>query len=148
MLNTLLCPAVPVVVMSEPTTTSQVGGLVHQPQSEPKKRRQTKRREESLGRGFGSAGPDQAERGEKGRKRRGSGYGLSDRMPLGKHPDLDAIAARQLLSLPRSGRLRPLDVNRAWKLAAADHHPDRGGELERMQALNNARDLLLGRTPN
>jgi hypothetical protein len=133
--------------MSEPTT-SQVGGLVHQPQPEPKKRRQAKRREESLGRGFGSAGPDQAERGEKGRKRRGSGYGLSDRMPLGKHPDLDAIAARQLLSLPRSGRLRPLDVNRAWKLAAADHHPDRGGELERMQALNNARDLLLGRTPN
>jgi hypothetical protein len=147
MLNTPLCPAVPVVVMSEPTT-SQVGGLVHQPQPEPKKRRQAKRREESLGRGFGSAGPDQAERGEKGRKRRGSGYGLSDRMPLGKHPDLDAIAARQLLSLPRSGRLRPLDVNRAWKLAAADHHPDRGGELERMQALNNARDLLLGRTPN
>jgi len=147
MLNTPLCPAVPVVVMSEPTT-SQVGGLVHQPQPDPKKRRQAKRREESLGRGFGSAGPDQAERGEKGRKRRGSGYGLSDRMPLGKHPDLDAIAARQLLSLPRSGRLRPLDVNRAWKLAAADHHPDRGGELERMQALNNARDLLLGRTPN
>ena len=147
MLNTPLCPAVPVVVMSEPTT-SQVGGLVHQPQPEPKKRRQAKRLEESLGRGFGSAGPDQAERGEKGRKRRGSGYGLSDRMPLGKHPDLDAIAARQLLSLPRSGRLRPLDVNRAWKLAAADHHPDRGGELERMQALNNARDLLLGRTPN
>jgi len=148
MLNTPLCPAVPVVAMPKPTTTSQVGGLVHQPQPDPKKRRQAKRRDDGMGRGFGSAGPDQAERGEKGRKRRGSGYGLSDRMPLGKHPDLDAIAARQLLNLPRSGRLRAVEVNRAWKLAAADHHPDRGGELERMQALNNARDLLLGRTPN
>jgi hypothetical protein len=36
-------------------------------------------------------------------------------------------------------------VTRAWKLSAADHHPDRGGQLDTMQAVNTARDLLLGR---
>jgi curved DNA-binding protein CbpA len=36
-------------------------------------------------------------------------------------------------------------VNQAWKRAAAEHHPDRGGVHATMQAINGARDLLLGR---
>jgi hypothetical protein len=80
-----------------------------------------------------------------GRRKRGTGLSAADRSPLGKAPDLDAIIARQRLGLPLAGRLRPADVTRAWKLAAADHHPDRGGRLDTMQAVNTARDLLLGR---
>jgi hypothetical protein len=53
--------------------------------------------------------------------------------------------ARQRLGLPLAGRLREDEVTRAWKRAAADHHPDRGGHLGTMQAVNTARDLLLGR---
>lgn len=83
--------------------------------------------------------------GAHSRGRRGSGLSAADRSPLGKAPDLDAIIARQRLGLPLSGRLREADVSRAWKLAAADHHPDRGGRLDAMQAVNTARDLLLGR---
>ena len=80
-----------------------------------------------------------------GRRKRGTGLSAADRSPLGKAPDLDAIIARQRLGLPLAGRLRQADVTRAWKLAAADHHPDRGGRLDTMQAVNTARDLLLGR---
>jgi hypothetical protein len=65
--------------------------------------------------------------------------------PLGKHPDLDAILARQRLHLPRSGRLCQAEVNQAWKRCAAEHHPDRGGSHHNMQLVNGARDLLLGR---
>ena len=65
--------------------------------------------------------------------------------PLGKHPDLDAIVARQRLHLPLSGRITEVDVTRAWKAAAGEHHPDRGGEHDTMQLVNGARDLLLGR---
>ncbi len=53
--------------------------------------------------------------------------------------------ARQRLGLPLSGRLASAAVNQAWKRAAASHHPDRGGEHGAMQAINGARDLLLGR---
>ncbi len=53
--------------------------------------------------------------------------------------------ARQRLGLPLSGRLGAAAVNQAWKRAAASHHPDRGGEHGAMQAINGARDLLLGR---
>jgi hypothetical protein len=80
-----------------------------------------------------------------GRRKRGTGLSAADRSPLGKAPDLDAIIARQRLGLPLAGRLREVDVTRAWKLAAADHHPDRGGRLDTMQAVNTARDLLLER---
>lgn len=83
--------------------------------------------------------------GSHGRRKRGSGLSAADRSPLGKAPDLDAIIARQRLGLPLAGRLREADVTRAWKLAAADHHPDRGGRHDTMQAVNMARDLLLGR---
>ena len=64
---------------------------------------------------------------------------------MGKHPDLEAIVARQRLHLPLSGRLTTAQVNQAWKRCAAEHHPDRGGEHDTMQLVNGARDLLLGR---
>ena len=83
--------------------------------------------------------------GAKGRKKKGSGLSAADRGPLGKHPDLDAIVARQRLHLPLSGRLIEAEVTRAWKLAAGEHHPDRGGLHDTMQLINGARDLLLGR---
>ena len=42
-------------------------------------------------------------------------------------------------------RITEVDVTRAWKTAAGEHHPDRGGEHDTMQLVNGARDLLLGR---
>jgi hypothetical protein len=86
----------------------------------------------------------------KGGKRKASGkrspsLSKADWGPLGKHPDLDAILARQRLHLPRSGRLSQAEVNQAWKRCAAEHHPDRGGSHHGMQLVNGARDLLLGR---
>ena len=96
------------------------------------------------GRKPGSFGPQEGS-GSHGRRKKGSGLSAADRSPLGKAPDLDAIIARQRLGLPLAGRLREADVTRAWKLAAADHHPDRGGRHDTMQAVNVARDLLLGR---
>ena len=96
------------------------------------------------GRKPGAFGPQEGS-GSHGRRKRGSGLSAADRSPLGKAPDLDAIIARQRLGLPLAGRLREVDVTRAWKLAAADHHPDRGGRHDTMQAVNIARDLLLGR---
>lgn len=83
--------------------------------------------------------------GGKTRRRRSGGLSAADWGPLGKHPDLDAIVARQRLHLPLSGRLTEAEVTRAWKSAAAEHHPDRGGAHDTMQAVNAARDLLLGR---
>jgi hypothetical protein len=94
--------------------------------------------------GFGKAPRQDSSQG-KGRRRRGSGLSAADRSPLGKAPELEAIIARQRLGLPLTGRLREADVTRAWKLAAGDHHPDRGGRHDTMQAVNMARDLLLGR---
>ena len=81
----------------------------------------------------------------KGHRRRGPALSKADWGPLGKHPDLDAIVARQRLRLPLSGRLTPSLVNQAWKRCASEHHPDRGGEHDTMQLVNGARDLLLGR---
>lgn len=99
----------------------------------------------SAARGFGGGGA------AKGRKhisssKRGRALSKADWGPLGKHPDLDAIVARQRLHLPRSGRLTEAQVNQAWKRCAAEHHPDRGGEHDMTQLVNGARDLLLGRS--
>ena len=96
-------------------------------------------------RGFGRA------QGERGARRRSGGrrrpaLSANDWGPLGKHPDREAIVARQRLHLPLAGRIGPDDVNRAWKSAAAQHHPDRGGSHDTMQRVNGARDLLLGRS--
>ena len=94
-------------------------------------------------RGFGSS----AARGQKRKsaRRRSAGLSKADWGPLGKHPDLEAIVARQRLQLPLSGRLTRGQVNEAWKRNAAQHHPDRGGHHTTMQLVNAARDLLLGR---
>jgi hypothetical protein len=81
----------------------------------------------------------------KPRRKRSGGLSTADWGPLGKHPDLEAIVARQRLHLPLSGRLTEAEVTRAWKNAAGEHHPDRGGAHDTMQAVNAARDLLLGR---
>jgi hypothetical protein len=98
----------------------------------------------STGRGF--AAEPQSRRPPAKRRRRGQGkLSPGDWGPLGKHPDLDAIVARQRLGLPLSGRISVASVNQAWKRAAAEHHPDRGGVHATMQAINGARDLLLGR---
>ncbi len=95
--------------------------------------------------GFGGSGQARGGRRKGGRKR-SPALSKADWGPLGKHPDRDAIVARQRLHLPLAGRIRPDDVNRAWKSAAAEHHPDRGGSHDTMQRVNGARDLLLGRS--
>ena len=95
--------------------------------------------------GFGGKGREAKGSARKGGSKRGAGLSKGDWGPLGKHPDLEAIVARQRLHLPLSGRLSVALVNQAWKRCAAEHHPDRGGEHDTMQLVNGARDLLLGR---
>jgi len=95
------------------------------------------------GKGLGAGSAKGGKR--KGAKKRNPGLSKADWGPLGKHPDLEAIVARQRLQLPLSGRLTEADVAKAWKLAAAEHHPDRGGLHNTMQLVNGARDLLLGK---
>jgi hypothetical protein len=95
-------------------------------------------------RGFGGSGRGGRARKRAAGKRRG-GLSKDDWGPLGKHPDLEAIVARQRLHLPLSGRLSAAQVNQAWKRCAAEHHPDRGGAHDTMQLVNGARDLLLAR---
>ena len=100
----------------------------------------------STARGFGGrADAGTSAKGARGSNKRRKGLSRADWGPLGKHPDVDAIVARQRLHLPLSGRLSVEQVNRAWKQAAAEHHPDRGGAHDTMQLVNGARDLLLGR---
>ncbi len=93
-------------------------------------------------RGFGRR---EGGRGAKRRSKRRPALSAHDWEPLGKHPDREAIVARQRLHLPLAGRLTPQQVNQAWKRCAAEHHPDRGGDHGAMQRVNGARDLLLGR---
>ena len=95
-------------------------------------------------RGFGGGGASQGRKRKAGSKR-SPALSKADWGPLGKHPDLDAIVARQRLHLPLSGRLSTAQVNQAWKRCAAEHHPDRGGTHDTMQLVNGARDLLLSR---
>lgn len=95
----------------------------------------------------GFAGTGTAAKGGKRKSggKRSAGLSKGDWGPLGKHPDLEAIIARQRLHLPLSGRLSATQVNQAWKRCASEHHPDRGGAHDTMQLVNGARDLLLGR---
>ena len=95
-------------------------------------------------RGFAASGAARSPRRKQSRRRSPS-LSKADWGPLGKHPDLDAIVARQRLQLPLSGRLSAAAVNQAWKRCAAEHHPDRGGAHDTMQLVNGARDHLLGR---
>jgi hypothetical protein len=95
--------------------------------------------------GFGGGGANRGRKRKPGSKR-APALSRADWGPLGKHPDLDAIVARQRLHLPLSGRLSAAQVNQAWKRCAGEHHPDRGGAHDTMQLVNGARDLLLGRS--
>jgi hypothetical protein len=95
--------------------------------------------------GFGGRGRAGKGSPGKGGRKRQPGLSKGDWGPMGKHPDLEAIVARQRLHLPLSGRLTATQVNQAWKRCAGEHHPDRGGEHDTMQLVNGARDLLLGR---
>jgi hypothetical protein len=96
-------------------------------------------------RGFGGGSGRSRSSKRKGSARRSPALSKADWGPLGKHPDLEAIVARQRLHLPLSGRLTVAQVNQAWKRCAGEHHPDRGGEHDTMQLVNGARDRLLGR---
>jgi hypothetical protein len=132
--------------MSDPTT-----GAVQPPAGAARSRRKTPAPAAGPGRGFGAGSDPPGEpsassprRSANRRRRRTTRLSPGDWGPLGKHPDLDAIVARQRLGLPLSGRLAVAAVNQAWKRAAAEHHPDRGGAHHTMQAVNGARDLLLG----
>jgi len=100
--------------------------------------------QEAEARGFAVSGAARSPR-RKTARRRSPALSKADWGPLGKHPDLDAIVARQRLHLPLSGRLTPAQVNQAWKRCASEHHPDKGGAHDTMQLVNGARDLLLGR---
>jgi hypothetical protein len=100
--------------------------------------------ESTSARGFASGGASKGRQRKAGSKRRPA-LSKADWGPLGKHPDLEAIVARQRLHLPLSGRLSEAQVNQSWKRCAAEHHPDRGGQHDTMQLVNGARDLLLGR---
>lgn len=62
---------------------------------------------------------------------------------MGRDPDLEAIVARQALSLPLTGRLTEQQVKRAHKQLAIQHHPDKGGDPEAMTRFNRAKDALL-----
>lgn len=107
--------------------------------------RQRPAAEAAASKGFGGGGATKS-RKRKGGDRRSPALSKADWGPLGKHPDLDAIVARQRLHLPLSGRLSVSQVNQAWKRCASEHHPDRGGAHDTMQLVNGARDLLLGRS--
>jgi hypothetical protein len=97
------------------------------------------------GRGSLSSGKSGTGKAAKGRRKKGTGLSAADHGPLGRSPDIEAIQARARLGLSLAGRLRAEDVSQAWKQAAAEHHPDRGGRHDTMQAINAARDVLLGR---
>jgi hypothetical protein len=94
--------------------------------------------------GFGGGGASKS-RKHKGDSKPSPAISKADWGPLGKHPDLEAIVARQRLHLPFSSRLRESQVKQAWKRRASEHHADRGAAHDTMQLGNGARDLLVGR---
>jgi hypothetical protein len=117
---------------------SQLIPTISDPQQRP-------RTDAAATKGFGSGGAAKGRKRKAGGKR-SSALSKADWGPLGKHPDLDAIVARQRLQLHLCGRLSEPEVNQAWRRSASLHHPDRGGEHDTMQLVNGARDLLLGRS--
>jgi hypothetical protein len=125
------------------TTLERPAVLLSTTRSEPRQQRQSA--DAAGAKGFSSASAGKKRKSKAGRKR-SHALSKADWGPLGKHPDLDAIVARQRLHLPLSGRLSEAQVNQAWKRCAGEHHPDRGGEHGTMQLVNGARDLLLGRS--
>jgi len=75
---------------------------------------------------------------------------------LGKTKDADLIDwllfkiamsiedARMLLSVPNTATEDA--IQKAWQQKALENHPDRGGDTEKMKAINVARDVLLGQS--
>ena len=124
------------------STLERAAGLLAT--SHPATGRQPQRDQPSGQKGFGGSSPGKS-RKRKASSRRSPSLSKADWGPMGKHPDLEAIVARQRLHLPCSGRLTADQVNQAWKRCAAEPHPDRGGAHNTMQLVNGARDLLLGR---
>jgi hypothetical protein len=124
------------------STLERPAALLVTSSPQPDERRQD---EGSAQKGFGGGKAARGGKRKAGSSKRSQKLSKDDWAPMGKHPDLDAIVARQRLHLPRSGRLTEAEVNQAWKRCAAEHHPDRGGEHLTMQLVNGARDLLLGR---
>ncbi|MEB3172816.1 MAG: molecular chaperone DnaJ [Cyanobacteriota bacterium] len=124
------------------TTLERPGGLLT---TTPRETQAPQGSDSAARKGFGGGGRGRS-RKRKGPGKRSPMLSKADWGPLGKHPDLEAIVARQRLQLPLSGRLSELEVNQAWKRCAAQHHPDRGGTHNTMQLVNGARDLLLGRS--
>ena len=127
-----------------PETTLERPAALLTTTTPPNARERRREPEEPSAKGFAAGGTGKG-RKRKGGSKRSASLSKADWGPLGKHPDLDAIVARQRLQLPLSGRLSEGQVNQAWKRCAAEHHPDRGGEHDTMQLVNGARDLLLGR---
>ena len=61
---------------------------------------------------------------------------------MGRDPSLKSIQARQCLGLPLTGRSTVVQVKRAHKLLAVQHHPDKGGDPEVTTRFNTARNVL------
>jgi curved DNA-binding protein CbpA len=53
--------------------------------------------------------------------------------------------ARAILGVPPGASID--EITMAYRHLAADHHPDRGGDTERMAEINAARDALLAPEP-
>jgi hypothetical protein len=127
-----------------PTTTLEPPALLlTTARPDPGQQRQST--DAATAKGFSSGRAAKTRKRKAGSKRSPS-LSKADWGPLGKHPGLDAVLARQRLHLPLTGRLSEAQVNQSWKRCASEHHPDRGGEHSTMQLVNGARDLLLGRS--
>lgn len=55
--------------------------------------------------------------------------------------------AKQILGLSPFGMPSRSEVMKAWKAKALEHHPDRGGDLNKMVQVNVAKDVLTGERP-
>ena len=93
--------------------------------------------------GFGNSTHSSKKKKKSKRKKPGKSGHMREQCPLGRDPDIDAMQARQTLNLPLSGRLTEAKVRKAHKILAIKHHPDKGGNEDKMISLNNAKDLLL-----
>ena len=93
--------------------------------------------------GFGNASAPGAGKQKASKRKPGKSNHKREQCPMGRDPDIEAIKARQSLGLPLSGRLTELEVKRAHKRLAVQHHPDKGGDPILMTRFNNAKDVLL-----
>lgn len=52
-------------------------------------------------------------------------------------------AARRVMGFPPTGRLTEQTIKERKRTLAMKHHPDRGGSVQAMAAINDAADVLL-----